>query len=128
VELAFALALAAAAGGLVLGLGFAERRRTFAIARALGARDRALSAFVLGEAAFVIAGGLLIGVIGGAWISFMLVKVLTGVFDPPPSAAAIPWLYLGGVVVASAGAIIAAAAATVRAVRRGSIVQTLREL
>jgi len=128
VELAFALALAAAAGGLVLGLGFAERRRTFAIARALGARDRALSAFVLGEAAFVIVGGLLIGVIGGAWISFMLVKVLTGVFDPPPSAAAIPWLYLGGVVVASAGAIIAAAAATVRAVRRGSIVQTLREL
>ena len=128
VELAFALALAAAAGGLVLGLGFAERRRTFAIARALGARDRALGAFVYGDAAFVVVGGLALGAAGGAWISFMLVKVLTGVFDPPPSAAAVPWLYLVAVVGASVGAIVLAAAATVRAVRRRSIVQTLREL
>ena len=41
VELAFALLLAAAAGGLVLALGLAERRRTFAIASALGATAQA---------------------------------------------------------------------------------------
>ncbi|MCW2997187.1 MAG: hypothetical protein JWN65_736 [Solirubrobacterales bacterium] len=128
VELGFALALAAAAGGLVLGLGFAERRRTFAIARALGARNRSLGAFVYSEALFVIGGGLLIGAIGGAWISFMLVKVLTGVFDPPPSAASIPALYLGGVLVASVGAIVAVSAGTVRAVRRRPVVEALREL
>lgn len=128
VELGFALALAAAAGGLVLGLGFAERRRTFAIARALGARNRALGAFVYSEALFVIVGGLAIGAIGGAWISFMLVKVLTGVFDPPPAAATVPALYLGGVLVASVGAIAVASVGTVRAIRRRPVVQTLREL
>ena len=37
VELGFALVLAIAASGLALGLGFQERRRTFAIATALGA-------------------------------------------------------------------------------------------
>ncbi len=128
VELGFALALAAAAGGLVLGLGFAERRRTFAIARALGAGNRALGAFVYSEALFVIVGGLLVGAIGGTWISFMLVKVLTGVFDPPPAAAAVPALYLGGVLVASVGAIAVASVGTVRAIRRRPMVQALREL
>ena len=42
VELAFALVCAAASTGLVLGLGFSERRRTFAIAAALGAGARQL--------------------------------------------------------------------------------------
>ena len=31
----------------------------------------------------------------------MLMKVLTGVFDPPPSSLAIPWAYLGAVLVIS---------------------------
>ncbi len=42
VELGFALVLAAAAGGLVLALGLAERRRNLAILTALGARRRQL--------------------------------------------------------------------------------------
>jgi putative ABC transport system permease protein len=48
----------------------------------------------------------------------MLVKVLTGVFDPPPAALSVPWGYLtvlAGVALAAAGA---AAAGTVRATRR----------
>src|SRR5207248_172610 len=45
-ELAFAFVLAAAASGLVLALGLGERRRTFAIASALGARAGQLAAFV----------------------------------------------------------------------------------
>jgi putative ABC transport system permease protein len=47
-ELAFALVLTAAATGLTLGLGFHERRRTFAIATALGARSNQLGGFVWG--------------------------------------------------------------------------------
>jgi putative ABC transport system permease protein len=94
VELGFALALAAASSGLVLWLGFAERRRTFAIAHALGARRRQLAAFVWSEAAYVLGAGLTLGIVGGAIVSRVLVKVLTGVFDPPPTTLAIPWVYL----------------------------------
>ena len=48
VELGFALVLAIAASGLALGLGFQERRRTFAIAGALGAKSRQLGGLRLG--------------------------------------------------------------------------------
>ena len=44
VELTFALIMAVAAGGLVFGLGLAERRRTFAIVTALGATDGSCAA------------------------------------------------------------------------------------
>ena len=93
-ELAFAVLLAAGAGGLVLALGLAERRRTMAIIAVLGARKRQLQGLVMAEASVVAVGGL----IGGALISWgltlMLVKVLTGVFDPPPARVAIPVTYL----------------------------------
>jgi hypothetical protein len=94
VELAVALVLAAAASGLTLALGLHERRRTFAIASALGANARQLGAFVRSESAFVTACGLLLGAAIAAAITHMLIKVLTGVFDPPPDALAIPWSYL----------------------------------
>jgi putative ABC transport system permease protein len=57
----------------------------------------------------------------------MLVKVLTGVFDPPPDALSVPWVYLGGVVVLTLGAVAAAGSATLRALRRPAI-EELREL
>ncbi|MBL7552134.1 ABC transporter permease [Frankia sp. AgB1.9] len=94
VELAFALVLATAAGGLAFGLGLSERRRTFAVITALGARPRHLRAMILSEAAAVSLVGVLAGAAAGTGLSFMLVKVLTGVFDPPPSALAVPWAYL----------------------------------
>jgi putative ABC transport system permease protein len=118
VELGFALLLAAAATGLVLALGLAERRRTFAITTALGANPRQLGAFVWAEAAFVTVGGFVAGAAGGWALSAMLVKVLTGVFDPPPAALAVPWGYLmavAGVGLAAAGV---SAAGAVRATRR----------
>ena len=46
VELVFELLLIGAAAGLVVGLGFAERRRTFAILTALGASPSQLGAFL----------------------------------------------------------------------------------
>jgi len=118
VELGFALALAAAATGLVLALGLAERRRTFAIASALGASPRQLGGFVWAEAAFVTLGGLLAGAAGGWALSHMLVKVLTGVFDPPPAALAVPWTYLTTVGAVTLAATAASAISAVRATRR----------
>ena len=114
VELGFALALTAAATGLVLWLGFAERRRTSAIIHALGARPRQLASFVWSEAAFVLVVGAALGAVGGALMSDGLVKILTGVFDPPPSRLAIPWRYLGATATI---AVVAVAIAVVLAVR-----------
>jgi putative ABC transport system permease protein len=127
VELGFALVLAIAASGLALGLGFQERRRTFAIASALGAKGRQLGGFVWGESLFVTVGGLFLGTLIAIGISDMLIKVLTGVFDPPPDYLSVPWAYLGGVILLTVGAVGVAGAATLRALRRPAI-EELRDL
>jgi putative ABC transport system permease protein len=127
VELAFALLLAAAVTGLALALGFQERRRTFALASALGARARQLGGFVWSESMFVTGGGLLLGAIISFAITKMLVKVLTGVFDPPPDALAVPWAYLALVALLACGTAGAAGALTLRALRRPAI-EELRDL
>ncbi|MDX6581073.1 MAG: putative transport system permease protein [Solirubrobacterales bacterium] len=127
VELAFALVLAAASTGLVLGLGFAERRRSFAIASALGARAKQLGAFAWSEATFVTAGGLLLGGVIATGLSVVLVKVLTGVFDPPPDVLSVPWLYLGTVAGVAMVAVVLATLAMLHALRRPQI-ETLRDL
>jgi putative ABC transport system permease protein len=117
-ELVFAFILAAAASGLVLALGLVERRRTFAIAAALGARSRQLASFVWSEAIFVTAGGILLGVLSGWALSFIIVKILTGVFDPPPPHLFVPWAYLAALGVVTCGAIVAAGTGVIRALRR----------
>jgi putative ABC transport system permease protein len=127
VELAFALILAIAASGLALGLGFNERRRTFAIASALGAKSRQLGAFVWGESAFVTIGGLVLGAAIATALTEMLIKILTGVFDPPPDFLSIPWTYLAGVLGLTVAAVAAAGALTLRALRRPAI-EELRDL
>jgi putative ABC transport system permease protein len=106
VELGFALVLAVASGGLVLGLGLAERRRDLAIVAAIGGRRRQLRALVHVDAAVVTIAALLGGALGGAVLSQVLVKVLTGVFDPAPASLAVPWPYLalvGGLMVIGVG-------------------------
>ncbi|MFF3861343.1 FtsX-like permease family protein [Streptomyces sp. NPDC002209] len=127
IELGFALLLAAASGGIVLALGLAERRRTFALATVLGAGRRQLRGLVLTEAAVLTAGGLAGGALIGWSLSQMLVKVLTGVFDPPPATIAVPWAYLTLTAVATVAALTAAA---LNAARRSSRppVEELREL
>jgi putative ABC transport system permease protein len=127
IELAFALALAASSTGLALWLGFAERRRMFAIATAIGARRRQVGAFVWAESAFVAIFGLVAGTVGAVVLANMLVKVLTGVFDPPPSALAIPWLYLGTALFLALAATVVAALAAIRQAA-GAKVEVLREL
>jgi putative ABC transport system permease protein len=117
IELAFAGVLVVAATGLVLVLGVAERRRTFAITTALGANRRQIGSFVWSEAMYVTVGGLAIGALIGWALTRMLIAVLTGVFDPAPEHAAVPWTYLGLVLAAAIGAVIAASALAIRLAR-----------
>ncbi|MGX8011123.1 FtsX-like permease family protein [Mesorhizobium sp. ORM8.1] len=126
IELGFSVLMAAAAAGLMLALGFAERRRPFAILGAIGAKPAQLAAFLWSEGLVIIVGGLVFGLISGTLTAWMLVKLLTGVFDPPPEALSVPWLYLVMVL----GLVVASVAAAVRSARQSSglVAEQLRDL
>jgi putative ABC transport system permease protein len=119
VELVFGLVLIGAAAGLVVGLGFAERHRTFAILTALGASASQLGAFLRSEAALVAIAGLTFGIATGLAIAWMLVSLLAGVFDPPPETLIFPFGYLAivmaGVAIVAATVVIAFQRAHARA-------------
>ncbi|MEP6776719.1 MAG: hypothetical protein ABJA50_14085, partial [Chloroflexota bacterium] len=72
------------------------------------------------EGLLILIGGAVMGVLLGFGVAQMLVKILNSVFDPPPEALAVPWLYLILLAVASAistlAAVIGAQLASVRAV------------
>jgi putative ABC transport system permease protein len=120
-ELAAAGILATAAGGLVLGLRLNERRRMFAIASAIGLRGRSLSTFITVEALIVLGGGLVLGTVLGWVLSDWLIRVLTGVFDPPPESPSAPWVYLVGVGFAVVVAVGIATAGAVRWAAQASV-------
>ena len=126
-ELLFAVFTAVAASGMMLALGFAERRRTFAIAQALGAKGGQLASFVWAEALFAATGGAALGATGGAIEAYIIVKILTGVFDPPPDSLAVPWGYLGVVALAMAVSVGLAATLAVHAARRPAL-EVIRDL
>ena len=73
------------------------------------------------------AGGAILGTVIAVAISQMLVRVLTGVFDPPPDTLAVPFGYLGGVLALTLAAVAAAGAFTLSALRRPAI-EELRDL
>jgi putative ABC transport system permease protein len=114
IELIFALLIVVAAGGLVTGLGLTDRRRSAAIVSALGATPRQVGRLTLGEPAFVVLGGLVAGALTGTGLSMMLVKILTGVFDPPPAHLAYPGRYLVAAAVCAVLAVVGAAAVVAR--------------
>jgi putative ABC transport system permease protein len=120
VELAFALLLAAGACGVTLALGFRERRRTFAIAHALGAKPRQLGAFVWSESLFVSIGGLVLGAVAAAVMSGMLIRILTGVFDPAPDRASVPFGYLAALIALTLAAAATAGATAIRRLARST--------
>ena len=93
-QLIFAVLLVIAATGLVLGLRWAERRRSFAILTALGAKPHQLAGFVHGEALLILGAGIIIGLPVGLGLAWMLVKLLAGAFDPAPDSLDVPWAYL----------------------------------
>ena len=124
-ELTFAIILLASSIGLVLALGLSERRRNFAIMKMIGGDKKELNAFIHSETAAIFFGGLVGGSILGIGIAGMLVKVLTGIFDPPPEMLAFPWGYLA--ILLGTGIVAAAAAAKLMSyLARQSIVEEMR--
>ena len=127
IELGFAVLMAASAAGLMLALGFNDRRRSFAILTAIGAKPAQLGAFLWSEAALVIVGGCVLGLGSGVATAWLLVKLLTGVFDPAPEGLVLPVGYLAlllGLVTAS---VMAAVIVTQTRMRTGAVDQ-LRDL
>lgn len=57
----------------------------------------------------------------------MLVRVMTGVFDPPPATLAVPWRYLMVVAVCAVVSLGAAVTSHLRLLRR-SVVEVVRDL
>jgi putative ABC transport system permease protein len=127
IELSFAILLIAGASGLVLGLGLIERRRDFALLAAMGAKGRQLGAFLWAEGLIILIAGMVLGFATGLGIAKMLVKVLTGVFDPAPQALTIPWLYLGVLVVAGCASTVLAILIAQRVMQQNSL-ESLRTI
>ncbi|PZR58568.1 MAG: ABC transporter permease [Candidatus Meridianibacter frigidus] len=126
-ELTFAVIFIAAATGLMFALGLAERRRAFAILTAIGAKPSQLGAFLWTEALAIAVPGAVLGIALGIGIAQMLVRVLTGVFDPPPEHLVYPWNYLALLIVAAIVAT-AVAVAAARTMVLASVTTELRRL
>ncbi len=127
IELSFAILLIAGASGLVLGLGLIERRRDFALLAAMGAKGRQLGAFLWTEGLIILVAGMVLGFATGFGIAKMLVKVLTGVFDPAPTGLSIPWTYLAVLIVAGFVSMIAAVVIAQTVTKRNAV-QALRTI
>ncbi len=126
-ELIFAVLLVMGATGLILALGLNERRRNFAILDALGAKSSQLGAFIWSEGLLILIGGGVIGTLLGFGVAQMLVKVLKGVFDPPPEHLIIPWNYLTVLAVAAVASTVIAVFGMKRISHR-PVVEELRKL
>ena len=127
IELVFAVLMAGASAGLMLALGFNDRRRAFAVLAAIGAKPAQLRGFLWAEGGVVFAIGGTLGLVVGTAVAWMLVKLLSGVFDPPPEALAIPWTYIAGMLLAVGLSVAAAVGLTHAGARRKAAV-LLREL
>ena len=109
--LAFGLLLAIGSAGLVLIVGAAQRRRSLVALAVLGATARQRAGFLWTEARAIVIAGILGGLATGTLIAAQLIKVLTGIFDPPPQHPAIPWSFVAtvlAVVLLTSGAATAA--------------------
>jgi putative ABC transport system permease protein len=112
--LAFGLLLAAASAGLVLVVGATQRRRSMTALAVLGADARQRAGFLWTEARILTVAGMTGGLMTGALIAAELIKVLNGIFDPPPQRPAVPWTFIGAVLLVVVGA---AAVATIGSAR-----------
>ena len=125
-ELSFAVVFVVGATGLALFLSLSERRRSFAILSALGAKRRDLAAFMWSEAVTILLGGGLVGICLGWLVAFALVKVLAGVFDPPPDALTVPWIYLLLLCICAVALTVAGVALHLRKLLREPVISDLR--
>jgi putative ABC transport system permease protein len=58
------------------------------------------------------------GLAAGWGLSYLLVKVLTGVFDPPPTGLTLPWGYLSALVACTVAAVGLASVVVIERARR----------
>ena len=119
--------LAAAAMGLFISVGLAERRQELATMAALGASLREVAAFLWSEAALVLAAALALAALLGWLLAEMLVAMLQHVFDPPPDHLAAPWPFLGGLAGAAVLGALAAGALAALGIGRLPLGAILRE-
>ena len=112
--LAFGLLLATASAGLVLVVGAVQRRRSTVALAILGATGRQRAGFLWTEARALTVAGVLGGLVTGALIAEQLIKVLNGIFDPPPQHPAVPWTFVATVVAAVIAAADVAGTASAR--------------
>ena len=126
-ETLLAVVMLAAATGLVFALGLVERRRSFAILSALGASTGHIGGFLWSEGLIVFGLAAVTGVPAGLAIAYVLVKLLTGVFDPAPEALSVPWNYVAFVIAAGLAATALAVMASLAWTRRATA-SMLREL
>lgn len=99
---------ATCAAELLLALGIIERGRSFAIMVALGAKRRAFSRVPQDRSAVRGGGWYGRGLDSGALISWIMIKLLNGVFDPPPDRLTIPWGYIVALVAATLASVLVA--------------------
>jgi putative ABC transport system permease protein len=126
-ELGFGILLALACSGLALLGGIVERRRALVLLAALGATARQRGRFLAIEARAMVVAGVLGGALIGTTIAYLLVKVLTGIFDPAPASATVPWAYLTFLVALVAGVTVLVVSGVGRLVARAGP-QELRDL
>jgi putative ABC transport system permease protein len=82
------------ATGLFFGLELSQKKQSFAVIKSLGASDRQLNAFIMIQSIIIIFGRCITGFIFGFTEAEILVKILTGIFDPPPDFITIPFGYI----------------------------------
>jgi putative ABC transport system permease protein len=112
--LTFGLLLAAASAGLVLVVGAVQGRRSMVALAVLGAGVRQRAGFLWSEARALTVLGLLAGLATGALVASELVRILTGIFDPPPTRPAVPWGILTATLIAVLGTAAVATAVSAR--------------
>jgi putative ABC transport system permease protein len=127
IEMVLIVVLAAAAIGLLVGLGLEERRPDFATMAALGATLRQVCAFLWSEIALVLGAGLVLAGFLGWLLARMLVAMLQHVFDPPPDVLTIPWMFLGLLAGSAIGAAVVASLLAAWRVRGLHLGEILRE-
>jgi putative ABC transport system permease protein len=78
------------------------------------------------EAVTILLGGGLVGIFLGWLVAFVLVKVLAGVFDPPPEALTVPWIYLLTLCICAVALTAAGVALHLRKLLREPVIGDLR--
>jgi putative ABC transport system permease protein len=115
VDLLFALLIVGVGIALFLGAAFADRARELATLSAVGAEPRQVLTSLAIEAAAIVFGASLAGLVTGLAIGAVLVGVLSGIFDPPPTLPSVP---VGTVALVCGLAVVGGAAALLAFARR----------